>query len=509
MALIVRDSFDSYADLTDLTTGPWDFSRTSGNGGFQISQITRFGTGGSLAWGSTFGRSIALQKTFDTNEQTIFITFAMFCSSFTATAVLDYNLRFFADDVGQCGVAFAANGDIYIYRGDIYGARTQIAVVTASYPSNSWTHWQIKIVIDTTNGEIHIRKNGNTVDDFSATGLNTQATASAYVNKFDLGSLAGSNITVARYTDDIAIYGASGVGPWNDWVGDIRAVQLLAYTDTNQKDFTNPYSIGELGLSTQTGTNTYSFAANTVYTGVTRQVTNGGGSWDTITASLNANVTGHLRAAVYDSDGTSGQPNSLLAVSDILTNPTAGLINFTFDSSPDFLNAHNYFIAIMGDASFVLKAGVSGTRYSMANAFSGGFPGTFTPTTITGNNPVLYATVAMTNAGQINESIFDPNTILIGSNNGDVDLYNSTGSANTPSSILGVSIRALMYKTDVGYREGGVILTSDDVPVEGPAIPLSRNYLEVRLDQDTDPASGMSWTVAGINNFQFGPKVTA
>ena len=90
---------------------------------------------------------------------------------------------------------------------------------------NTWYAFEFEIAINNTTGVFNVRKNGNTVADFSATGLDTQNSANAYANKLTVGMQAsGFN----QQIDDLFWRSdASSVA----WLGDIRCYTRMPASD--------------------------------------------------------------------------------------------------------------------------------------------------------------------------------------------------------------------------------------------------------------------------------------
>jgi hypothetical protein len=276
------------------------------------------------------------------------------------------------------------------------------------------------VVIDGSAGEIHIRKNGNSSDDFSATGLNTRGgTSNNYANKVALvsvGNAVGGNV----FVDDLWLYDGNTGGLPHDFIGDVRAVQIMPNADTAQKNFAANLATSQLGTSVQSGSNTFSIALNTAYTTAVHAPV-GGGTFTSATVNLNAGFTGHMTCGVYDSDGAAGAPGTLLASSNPVTNPVTGVNSFTFSSPPALQNGHKYYLALLSDTSCVAKAGVAASgHWSVAQSYGSGLPLSFGGTSGTTNEILEYIAITVTNSGSVNESVEDgAATIVTDSNPGD------------------------------------------------------------------------------------------
>lgn len=230
MAFIFSDSFDFYTvgSSPEPAYGGWtSFSNISIS-----STVTRFGTGKSLTSG--IANSGAALKSFTSNSSaTIYINCALYWPVLNgSTAQINYiTLRDVATD--QITIVFTHLGSIQLYRGSSTG--TLLATYSNAFAATVWTQFQFKIKIDPSAGTFEVRKNGNPSADFTATGLNTRASANSYVN----GLLYNPNyLSTTSYMDDLLIFDDNSASAPNSWVGDVRSYSLTATADTAQKDFT-------------------------------------------------------------------------------------------------------------------------------------------------------------------------------------------------------------------------------------------------------------------------------
>jgi hypothetical protein len=103
--------------------------------------------------------------------------------------------------------------------------------------------------------------------------------------------------------------------------------------------------------------------------------------------------------------------------------------------------------------------------------------------------------------------------------NDDTDyLYTSTvGATDTENfqdvsltgSILGVLQLACLRKDDAGSREAALICRSGGSDYEGPQVALGNSYTYLKQLRESDPATGVAWTVTGLNAAQFGVRMRA
>lgn len=229
MAILLADSFDFYSTAGTAevyTYGPW----TSAYYSESWAGVT---TGGRFATGRMFySAGVAgnrLDKTLAANStNTIYFNLAFYYGGSSGAGDKPGFINLNDGGTNQVSINFRNDGAIYVYRNG-----TQIAAFTSAFSLSTWIHWQIKVVIDPTAGEIRIRKDGSATDTFSATGLNTRATANSYITNFSLGS---SGVNAAVYYDDVLVLDSSG-STANTWTGDVRCYSLAPTGAGSATDF--------------------------------------------------------------------------------------------------------------------------------------------------------------------------------------------------------------------------------------------------------------------------------
>jgi len=506
MSLIHRDSFDFAATPADLALNHWDIADTTQ---MSLSTATPFGVGQCVAFGTGSGSGqVQLSKSFGSNETTVYIGGRhIYPASFGGTSEF-VAYRLYDGATVQCSISFKSNGDILFYRGD---RSTLLGTYTVGWSQNTWTHFQFKVVIDGTNGEFHVRKNGATSDDYSLTTVNNKSSSNAYANKWDAYKTVASPTANLRI-DDFALWSGSGSGNWSSWMGDFRAVQIMPNADTAQKQFTPATSTVTVGQAL-TG-NTRSLSANNQY--ALQKIANTiPGTISKVTLNFNASMTGHIVMGIYDDTGTSGSPGALITngTSNVVTNPATGLVDFTFSTPPSVLANKNYWVVVLADAAFTIKSDNGlWNVWLESRSYSSGLDSPMAPTA-NNNVPLAYVAMAITPSGNfayVQELIEDGVvSYLQDSTAGDYDLYSNPGLATTPSAILGVSIRAFLGKSDAGARTGTVRIKSGATSVDGTTLTLSTAMQNLVMYQDTDPATSAAWTATGVANLEFGPKVVS
>lgn len=220
MAFILGDSFDLVNSTAALVaSGVWS---TANNFGVTSSN-TRFSFGQS---GFSTGYGSIVRDNLPASSGTVFLAFAYYNTTST-----DY-VQFRDGGNAQVTVMFNADNSITVRTGGTSG--TVIATFASAYLSNIWTHFQIQAIIHPTAGEVHIRKNGNTVDDFAATGLNTrEGTSNNYCTGVALGAPTGNT----SYFDDFLMFDNSGTS-LNTWTGDVRCYVLYPIANGSVNQFT-------------------------------------------------------------------------------------------------------------------------------------------------------------------------------------------------------------------------------------------------------------------------------
>jgi hypothetical protein len=506
MSLIIRDSFDFAKAVGDLGQNFWDIADTTQT---FLDTSTRFGVGQCLGMplGTSSGQ-VALSKAFATNESTVFVGGAFIYPTGFSGSLEVQGLRFYDGSTVQCSIIFTTGGDIKVYRGD---RGTLLGTYAGAWSANAWTHMQFKVVIDGTAGEFHIRKNGNTVDDYTLTGVNNRSTANNYANKWDtykVNSSPPSNIKI----DDLAIWSGSGSGNWSDWMGDFRAVQIMPNADTTDKHFTPNAATIVVGNPVTGGSRTFNADVQETVGSINSTFAC---TVSKATLNFNSAATGHVNVAIFDALGGAGAPGSVITngTATAVTNPASGLVDFVFATPPTLAANTLYWVMVIPDASIVLKntGGANVTQYSESRTYASGF---HSPMAATGGVwPLTYSTLTTSPSGNfayVQEPQEDGSlTFLTDHTPGDFDLYANGGLPTTPLSIFGVSVRAFMCKSDAGARTGTIRLKSNTTSVDGATAALSTTFQNLVMYQDTDPDTSATWTATAVGNLKFGPKVVA
>lgn len=106
---------------------------------------------------------------------------------------------------------------------------------------------------------------------------------------------------------------------------------------------------------------------------------------------------------------------------------------------------------------------------------------------------------------------FAPNTATYNysSTVGNEDLFDITNLSVTPSSIVGVTTKTIMSKSDSSPRNGQPIIKSGSTADTGTDEALSSSYVGYINNWPEDPNTAAAWTASGVNALQVGYKVSA
>jgi hypothetical protein len=346
---------------------------------------------------------------------------------------------------------------------------------------------------------MNVRKNGNTSNDFtSATNLNTRAgTANNYANRLSVGhstaSPSGQQLDDLLWRSD-----ASSVA----WVGDIRCYTRMPASDAAVQFARTPTS------NTQTP----------FTTGTTNAVTNGVGRYtpftaaydgtiSTATVSLSAGYTGNMKCSIFASSG--GVPTTVLGSANVLANPVTGSNTLTFGTPVAVTKGAVYLIGFDSDTtSGTYNVGGNNTGYTSTTTYAS-FPAA-SPTTALGNAIVCSLTITLPNFATVSETLQDGTTSYVyDSTVNDADFYTIAPIAVTPISVVAVTTRGFLQKSDAGTRGAAVQLKSGAVTVASTATLLSSSWGWLWRTELNDPNTSAAWTAAAVNNVQIGPKVTS
>jgi hypothetical protein len=495
MSFFFGDSFDCYALPADALLGYWDGGTTSGftlgTGRFPGSRGLVNASNPTAWFFKSSGQndnihhiSVAIQQTTTISGTTLYIYFQL---SDGAT--------------NQCCIVFRSDGAILLT------SATAAGTVLATYPSaitviNTWYQFEFEVVIHNTAGSFAVRKNGNTSNDFSATSLNTRPGTNAYANKLTVTEQQNSANT--QVIDDLLWRSDTSTVPW---VGDIRCYTRRPDTDAAAA-WTRP---GTFQMQPYFGTTVNSTMASSQprYTLFTSQ----GGTISSVVVNFVAGYTGNLKCAIYNV--ASGTPGAVLqAATAAINNPVIGANTFTFSPAVSLAKGTQFFVAICSDATTGNLA-FGNTAPYMTYGFTGttayaSFP-VASPTTtgVYNQSPVFPVVTSAANADLVSEPYEDAAASYVYSSApGAQDLYTLTGISSTPNTIVGVTTRGLLTKSDAGTRLAAVQLRSGATTVQSAGALSNSAWGWLWRSDPTDPATGAAWTVSGVAAAQIGAQVT-
>ena len=492
------DSFDLYALPADALLGYWDSGTTSATLG-----AGRFS--GSRAWthAGASGSAAILQKNSTSNDAIHHLVLAVSTASAITGTTIPLWFTFMDSGTAQCSLVFRMDGAILLQSGTVGG--TTLATYTGALTaSNTWYAFEIEVVINNTTGSIAIRKNGNTSNDFSATSLNTRGgTANNYANQLKTGQ---SN-NIVFWIDDL-LWRSDSTAP--TWVGDIRCYTRRPDTDASVQ-WTRP---GTFQMQPYFGSSAPSGGPGLNLARFTSFISQGGAIGSVIVNFASA-MTGNIKCAIYAA--SAGQPTTVVqAATAPINNPPIGANTFTFSPAVSITKGSQFFVALGSDTNAVTSMAIStNVPYSTAGFSCGMTYASFPVANPTGLSaiaayPFFPVVTPAANADAVSESYEDAAASYVYSSTvGQSDLYSLTGIDSTPTSIVGVTTRGLLQKSDAGTRNVAVQLKSGGTTVESASAALNTTWGHIYRVDTVDPATGAAWTPTGVNNLQIGCVVKA
>lgn len=492
MAWFFGDGFDLYAVPADAIAGHWD----SGSAAFNLT-AGRFSGGRGIVW---VGSSAWLIKSSGQNDAVHHIVCAYTQANAVSGTTLGLYLQLSDGATNQCCIVFRSDGAILLTSATPTG--TVLATYTGAYTlTNTWYAFEFEVVIHNTAGSFTVRKNGNTVADFTATALNTRPGTNAYANKLTVG--ANTAMSGSAFDDILWRSDPTSVA----WAGDIRCYTRMPSTDAAAA-WVRPstFQMQPYAGATTTGNVTANAGR---YTPFVSQ----GGTIGSVVVNLLVGYTGNMKCAIFGS--TAGAPGAILqSATAPISNPVLGANTFTFSPAVSIAKGTQFFVGICSDTSATSALTEGSTAPYATAAFNSttplyaSWPGANPTTTVTNAHPFFPVVTSAANADAVADSFEDgAASYVLSSNPGDVDRYTLTSISGTPTSILGVVTRAYMEKSDAGSRTVAVQLTSGSTTVESAAVAPSTTWGWVERTDLTDPATGAAWTATGVNNAQIGVTV--
>jgi hypothetical protein len=493
MAFSFGDGFDLYAAPADAINGYWD----SGTVAFTLA-TGRFPGSRALQHGSTV--STYLVKSSGQNDAVHHIVVA-----FQATLLGNPNIGLAINLVDgtttQCTIVFRGDGAILLTSGASSG--TVLATYAGAVPISAvWYAFEFEVTINNATGRFRVRKNGNPTDDFdSGAVLNTRGgTANNYANKLQVGCGLGS-VNSQLFDDILWRSDASSVA----WMGDIRCYTRMPASDSSVQFSKAPTSYVQTPLSFFLAQATA--ASQSIYTPIIAAYD---GTVSTGTVTISAGFTGNLKCSVFN--GTATSVTSIVASATTITNPSTGVAILTFPTPFTVTKGTQYWFGYAVDGSYgsAIGGGAGNTgRASVTTGYST-FP---TASPVTGLNPgfICSWTIAVsTNKCLVNEAQEDGFTSYVyDSTVSHADFYGLGTLTATPATIIALTTRGYMEKSDTGARTASMQIKSGATTVATPTLTLTTGFQWAWRMDLTDPNTGSAWTATNANAVTFGPLVVS
>ena len=401
----------------------------------------------------------------------------------------------------QVCIVFRSDGAILLTSGTPAGTVLDTYTGAVSL-QNQWFAFEFEVVIHPTAGSWAVRRNGNTSNDHVLGSLNTRPGTNTQANKLTVGL----NTTVNnQLLDDLLWRSDASSVPW---VGDIRSYVRMPASDVQKQFTSSAAAFPQLPLAQNT----------------TTPPTAGLSKWMPFTAATTGNValitlptgsgasTANYKCSIYSSVG--GQPAAALGSATTVNSPAANsTIQFNFPSPVAVTQGTQYFVGICVDVASGTSAvnTVSPTFYTLAGSYAA-FP-MANPTGLSTATANWFAFTVNITANVSSPFVAEAQqdgatTYVYDSNVGDADFYSIAPIAVTPASVVAVTTRGFMQKSDAGSRSGGVQMKSGGTTVQQTGV-LSTTWAWQWRTDTVDPATSAAWTPVAVNNIQVGPYVSA
>jgi hypothetical protein len=491
MAWSFGDSFDLYTAVGDAS-GYWD-GITSNIFAFVAGRFS-----GSRAIQLINANVVMWFKNSGSNDAVHHVVVAYQTANAISGATLNTSLQLSDGATAQCSIVFRSDGAILLQSGAAGG--TTLATYTGAFTAiNTWYAFEFEVVINNTTGSFAVRKNGNTVNDFTVTGLNTRGgTTNNYANRLSIAQGAGA--ATSQFLDDLFWQSGASAGTW---LGDIRC-----YTRMPASDVSVQFSRASVVQSPFAATG--SLGSNSVWSFYMPFVAKTSGTVGAASVTLNAGFTGNLKCSVFNNNA--GVVGTVLSSATTLANPVTGANAITFPTPFAVVAGTQYWLGFIADGTYALAFSVAGSGGQLNNSISyASFP-VANPAT-SANQPIICSWTIASNASfsLVNEAQQDGLTSYVfDSNPGDVDFYGIGSIASTPAAVIATTVRGYMQKSDAGTRTAAVQIKSGATTVASPTLTLSTSgWLWAWRTDTTDPNTGAAWTPAAVNNVQIGPVTIA
>jgi len=500
MTITFTDGFDCYATSADMLLGYWETGPQSivnlsiATGRFTGSRAIQFGTGQYAG---------AAMKTSGTNDATHHIGVAIYATNAISGTTKQATISLLDGTTAQCTIVIDSGGNILLTSGAA-GGSTLATYSSAITAAATWYHFEFEVVINNTTGSFKVRKNGNTTDDHSTTGINTRGgTANNYATRVQLGN---NGVSTGSHRFDDFIWDTTQAA--GTWIGELRCRTRMPAADSGTPDWTRSASGAALTLLSTPNTNTaisagvakLSVPLTVVYAGTIASVSVG------VT-----NPTGNIKVAVYADNGSGTAPTTVLGQSAGQASG-AGTNVCNIVTPFNVLPGQIIWVAVCTDTTGTQRVDtISGTGGNNITVAYASFPQA--SPVLTSGVPSLGCTVtysaATGNYQMVQEAQTDGvSTYNYDTTSGHTDRFTLTAIDTTPATVFCTTVRALIQKSDAGSKNTKVLLKSSSTEVDtGSAAPNAGVWgWQYRTDK-TDPATSAAWTATGVNNALIGVQV--
>lgn len=370
----------------------------------------------------------------------------------------------------QVDLRVSRTGILYFTRGGtLLGTASPFSLA-----SNAWNYIEAQVTINGVTGSCVLHVNGTTW--LNITGQNTLSSGFAQVSGIDVGCMCPNGTAFATFIDDLYVTDTNA--PNASFLGDIAVRGIMPNGN---------------GTSLQYTMNAKTWAASTL-TGVGEML-------------LDSNNNLQLAIAVTSDAKTAGTTPTW--------NVTVG--GNTTDNHVTWKNigAQAQFLEVNQNPPMGVGPRLTATSYPIGTMVwdENGILQICTTAGISGNNdvPLWGTTIGSTTAD---------NTVIWTYFGYGEDTYISDSTIGHISRfvyppIIGSAIKTVVVtmrarKDDVSTRSvRGATISGGVVGASGSDLPLLTNYQYVQGMLDTDPNTGVAWTVAAVNAAEFGIKTTA
>jgi hypothetical protein len=218
MAYTFGDSFDLYAAVADVGAGYWDSA-----GAGATLQPGRFAGSQCIQW-ATAGITALVKNSTATTDPVHHLVFAVRQTAAISGTTLGLYFQLSDGATNQVCVVLRSDGAMLLTSATPAGTvlDTYTGAISAA---NTWTAFEVEIVIHNTTGSWAVRKNGNTSNDRFTGSLNTRPGANTQANKL---TITTSGVLNAMQLDDLLWRSDAAAVPF---VGDVRCYTRMPASD--------------------------------------------------------------------------------------------------------------------------------------------------------------------------------------------------------------------------------------------------------------------------------------